>query len=247
MGESKTKKIISIVLNTLLYLFMGLCVVSLLLVTLSKKKGDDAINVFGYQMRRVISPSMEECEYTDVSDYDIKSLRVYTMIFIEAVPQDEAKRNEWYGSLKEGDVLTFKYTYVRQEVITHRIVDIDENGYGGYIITLQGDNISSPEGAMSQVIDTSDEGSFNYVLGKVVGQSYILGKTISILNSTAGMVFLIIVPIIIIFGLEVVKLVRLLTQDKREKRIEEQKAKDEELEILRRKIEQLENEKNNER
>ena len=244
MESSKTKKTISIVLNTLLYLFMGICVVSLLLVTISKKKGDDAINVFGYQMRRVISPSMEACEYTDVSDFDIKSLRVDTMIFIEVLPEDEAERNAWYASLKEGDVLTFKYTYVRQEVITHRITEIKENGYGGYYITLQGDNISSSEGAMSQEINTSDETSFNYVLGKVVGQSFILGKTIAVLSSTAGMVFLIIVPILIVFGLEVVKLVRLLTQDKREKKIEEDKAKDEELELLRRKIEELEREKN---
>ena len=37
---------------------------------------------------------------------------------------EEAKA--WYADLKVGDVLTFKYVYVRQETITHRIIDIEE-------------------------------------------------------------------------------------------------------------------------
>lgn len=246
MERTRSKKILSIVLNSLLYVFMFICLVSIVLVTTSKKNGDDAINLFGHQMRRIISPSMDECEHTDVSEYEIKSLPVDTMIFIETVPEDLEEQKAWYDSLKVGDVLTFKYLFVRQEVITHRIIDIKDNGKGGYYIYLRGDNVNTPEGGMTQLIDTSDEMSPNYVLGKVEGKSKFIGNVVAVLSSTAGMVFLIIVPIILIIIFEVYKLVRLLTQDKKRVQKENAKAQLDEIEKLKRKIEQLEKEKNNE-
>ena len=50
--------------------------------------------------------SMEKYKFTNVNEFDIKSIPVDSMIFIELTPNDIEKRNEWFNSLKVGDVLT---------------------------------------------------------------------------------------------------------------------------------------------
>ena len=239
---SKVKKILSIVMNVLVYAFIAVIALFLIFTIVFGKLGSDATSILGYQFRTVISPSMEECELTDVSNYDIKSLPLNTMIFIEEVPTDSIEANEWYSNLEVGDVLTFKYLYVRQEVITHRIIKIEDNGKGGYYIYLEGDNKNTESGILTQMIDTSNEFSPNYVIGKVVGHSYVIGSLVTFLRSTIGLV-LIIVVIVVILILEVLKLAKLLTHDKREAEKKKQQAQLDELEELRKKVALLE--KNN--
>ena len=241
MGN-KVKKILSIAMNVLVYAFIAVIALFLIFTIVFGKLGSDATSILGYQFRTVISPSMEECELTDVSGYDIKSLPLNTMIFIEEVPTDSIEANEWYSDLEVGDVLTFKYLYVRQEVITHRIIKIEDNGKGGYYIYLEGDNKNSEAGILTQMIDTSNEFSPNYVIGKVVGHSYVIGSLVTFLRSTMGLV-LIIVVIVVILILEVLKLAKLLTHDKREEEKKKQQAQLDELEELRKKVALLE--KNN--
>ena len=91
----KKGKIVRIVATVFIYLFVLLCSVILIFSLSSKKNNDDALSLFGYQMRIVISPSMEECELTNTDDYEIKSLKVETMVFVEEVPNDELEKNEW--------------------------------------------------------------------------------------------------------------------------------------------------------
>ena len=241
MGN-KVKKILSIVMNVLVYAFIAVIALFLIFTIVFGKLGSDATSILGYQFRTVISPSMEECELTNVSNYDIKSLPLNTMIFIEEVPTDSTEANEWYSDLEVGDVLTFKYLYVRQEVITHRIIKIEDNGKGGYYIYLEGDNKNTESGILTQMIDTSNEFSPNYVIGKVVGHSYVIGSLVTFLRSTIGLV-LIIVVIVVILILEVLKLAKLLTHDKREAEKKKQQAQLDELEELRKKVALLE--KNN--
>ena len=68
---------------------------------------DGAVNFFGYEMRTVLSDSMEKCDETDVSGFEIKDIPVKSLVFTETVPTGEAAE-EWYANLKVGDVLTFK-------------------------------------------------------------------------------------------------------------------------------------------
>ena len=239
MSDNKQKKTLSKILNALLYVFIGVVFVFLILVILFKKSPEDATSVFGYQMRTVISPSMEACELTDVSDYDIKSLPLNTMIFVEVMPEDLNAQQEWYRELEVGEVLTFKYLYVRQEVITHRLVKKEDNGKGGYYLYLEGDNKNSEEGILTQVIDTSNEFSPNYVIGKVAGHSYLLGLSVTFLKSTIGLVLIIIV-IVVVLVLEVLRLIRLLTSEKREAEKKKQEDQAKELEELKKKLAMLE-------
>ena len=212
-----------------------------MILTLSSKKDPDGTaTLFGMQMRIVVSESMEKCDKTDVSDYDIKDIPVKSMVFIETVPKDKTKAEKWYGDLEVGDVLTFKYVYVRQETVTHRIIDIDEDG----LIYLAGDNKSAESENLVQVIDPSDTNSPNYVIGKVVGQSYIIGLFISILQSPVGIVCVIILPALVIMILEIVKVINILSADKKKAADEEKKKQQDEIEELRRRLMELEQIKN---
>lgn len=233
------KKIWNIVSNVLLYLFIGICIIGVIITITSKKDADGTATIFGAQMRVVISPSMEACDATDVSAYKIKDIPVGSVVFIQVVPEERVAAEKWYDELEIGDVLTFKYVYTRQETITHRIVDIEEKSTGGYIITLEGDNKNSDSGTLKQVIDTSLD-SPNYVVGKVTGQSYLIGLFITALRSPLGLILIVIVPSLVIIGFEVVKILKMLNADKKKKNDEEKEKQQSELDELKRKLAALE-------
>lgn len=240
MNKTTTKKVGNVILNVLLYVFLAICIVCVIFALFAKRSLDGTADIFGYQMRVVTSDSMGACDATDVSKYEIGSIPIYSMVFIEAMPEDEAEADAWYRSLKKGDVLTFRYVYATQVTITHRIVSITEKDTGGFIIELAGDNTSSTSQQLYQSIDTSIPNNTNYVIGRVVGQSYPFGLLMSILMNPFGTVLIMIVPCAVIIILECIRIYRTLTADKRQRAIEEQARKDAELEELRRKVAQLE-------
>ena len=245
MEKDNVKKVIAIAWTVVSYVFMAIAFLCIILVIVLNKNDS---SVFGFQMRTVISPSMESSEYTDVSDFKIKSLPVDTIVFIEEVPVDQALQDEWYRELKIGDVLTFVYRLHegQQVVITHRIIDKIDNGNDGYIIYLEGDNKGHEDGIVTQVIDTEKQSDIDYyVIGKVIGESYPLGLLVKFLKSTWGMICIIILPVVVILILEVKKLVDLLTKDKLEAEKRRQQEQLEELEELRRKVALLEQQNNN--
>lgn len=213
--KTKLNKILGIAGNvfTVLIILLAFCVVML---TITAKRDDDGTaTIFGRQIRFVQSGSMEKSEYTDVSKYKIKSIPIKSCVFIEVVPTDKEKANEWYSKLAVGDVLTFKYVYSTQETITHRIVQIDPKSTGGYVIKLQGDNKNSPDGAGTQTIDTSVSGA-NYIIGKVVGQSYILGLAVYAFSQPVGILLIIIIPCLIMIVLQVLRIVRVTGVNKKQ-------------------------------
>ena len=203
------------------------------------KKG--AAKIFGHQMLVVITDSMGKCEVTDVSDFEIGSIPQGSLIFVQSVPDDQEKAEEWYDDLEVGDVLTFRYVYSQQITITHRITKIEEKQDGGYIISLAGDNVNTEnQGQLYQVIDTSETNTPNYIMGKVVGQSRALGFAITILKEPLGMVFTIIVPCFIIIILEVIKIYNVLSEEKKKQAQSAAESKDNELAELRKRLADLE-------
>lgn len=243
--KQKVKSVFRVIGNVLLYLLLGICLFTVVLTILTKRDSDGAATMLGYQMRVIQSPSMEKSEQTwdEVKEYDITDLPVRSLIFIKVVPEDEQEAYEWYGDIEVGDVLTFKYEYAsEQPTITHRVTDIFENGEGGYTITLEGDNQGSeeyPYQTMEQIIHTQ-EGGFSYVIGKVVSKSNALGLFMYALKSPAGIICLIILPCVIVIVMEVLRIVHVLGEEKREKAKEAEKQKDDELAELRRRLAQLE-------
>ncbi len=244
MDKSKVKKIGDVIQNVLLYAFLIICICAVFLTVLSKKDIDGAAEVFGYQMRVVVSDSMAACEYTDVSQYKIKDIPLRSMVFVKVMPQDPAEADEWYRSLQIGDVLTFRYVYTTQVTITHRITAITEKETGGFIIELAGDNTNSESEQLYQVIDTSIPNNTNYVIGQVAGQSYIFGLIMSLLMQPVFIVLVIIVPCVIIILFEILKIVKTLSAEKKLREQEEKEKKDNELEQLRRRLAELEKQRN---
>ena len=243
------QKILDVALTVIVVIVVIVAIFVLLVTITSKKSPDGAANIFGYQMRTILTGSMEkckhedpseECDHVDVSKYEIGHLPVDTMIFIELVPEDKDKANEWYKNLKEGDVLTFQYAGMG--VVTHRIIEIEPNSTGGYEIDLMGDNRGDDGTAGVQTIITNNADSTNRVIGKVVGQSLFLGKAVTIIRKPVGAIFVILVPCLLIVIVEVVKIIVVLTEDKRAKKKaqkEERKALEEKTETAREDIEEL--------
>ena len=244
MNREKIKKAGNIALNVVLYIFLAICIFTVVITMLSKKEPDGAAEIFGYQMRVVTSESMSKSEYTDVSEYEIKDIPLRSMVFIKVMPDDPAKVDDWYRGLKAGDVLTFRYVYGTQVTITHRITSITEKETGGFIIELAGDNKSADNGQLYQTIDTSIPNNTNYVIGKVTATAYLFGVVMSFLMQPIGMVLLIIVPCFIIILLEVLKIAKVLSSERKKLEAEQTAKREEELEALRRRVAELEKEKN---
>lgn len=229
------KKIFKITSDILLYCFIFLGLITIIITLSSKKDIDGATNIFNYQLRLVITDSMDKCSETNVSKYKIKSIPKNSLVLIKKIEDND------YKKIKEGDVLTFRYLYTEQVTITHRVKSIVEKDTGGYIIELVGDNKTSESELLVQTIDTSIEESPNYIIGEVVYTSIIIGFILNMLKSSLGIVFIILIPSFIIILLEVIKIINITIIEKR--KLAERKANEKEQEILelKKKLKEMEN------
>ena len=240
MDKNKMKKALKTFSDVVMYVFLILCVFTVFITVSARRATDGAAEIFGYQMRIVLSDSMAKCD-KDVSEYDIKHIPVRSMVFVKSIPSDKSKHDAWYEDIEPGDVLTFRYVYTTQETITHRVISCDKNEDGnGYTIVLKGDNASSEDGALEQTIDTSVPNNMNYVLGKVTGQSYLLGLIISFLMTPLGMVLVVMVPCFIIILLEVLKIIKMFNDSKKQRDNEIAAQTERELAELKEKLAMLE-------
>lgn len=241
MKKGKVKKILNTLTNVLVFVFLFICIVSVFLVLLAPKSDDGATEIFGYQLRLVETNSMGRGEETDVSGFEIKSIPRGSIVFIETVPDDEAEAADWYeNEIGIGDVVTFKYLYEKQVVITHRVVDkyIDPEGRG-YVLVLEGDNKSANTNLLQQTIYTEEEEALNYVIGKVRGKSYLLGLFIGAMKQPISLLLLIILPCAAIIIFEIVRIFKVLNEEKKEKELLEKAKKDQEILELRKQLDEL--------
>lgn len=237
MSDSKTKskRVLEIIFNAVLYTFLIVCVVSVLLTVLSKKDRDGAADVFGYQFRLVETNSMGASGNTNVSKFDIKSIPQGSLVIIEIVPENEKDAQKWYDSLREGDVLTFKYNnYDGQKIITHRIDEKNPLDNGSYELILKGDNVNGG----TQTVYTDGRDVYNYVIGKVTFSSYALGVVMSFLSGPISLIAIILVCFVIII-IEMVRIINALNADRRQRILAEGSKKDEEINKLRMELENM--------
>lgn len=234
------------ILNVLGYAFMFIAAFLTIITISMKKDNNEAITIGGYQLMVVETESMEKNNLVDVSDYDIKSIKKNSLIVVNVVPKDNPY--EFYDDIEENDVLTFKYEIAnRQVIITHRVIDIEEKE-GGFIFYLRGDNINEDGTTSIQTIDTTDENSFNYVIGKVVSVNYPIGLIFASLKSKVGIICMIIIPCLILIGMEIFKIFNEVNKDKKQKQLEKEielENKNQELEELKKRLSELENNNNN--
>ena len=249
------KSVVTIVLDVLLYAFLALAIVVVAFTVMSKVAQKDdptgAPNLFGYEMRYVETGSMEPAYMTN------------TMVFIERAPTNYKDSVKWFEKVKEGDVLTFYYREAGQRVvITHRVVKITpytEANYGenalhmgkekgGYVIELQGDNKGDDNEVTSQFVYTyahynemaaANDQVQGQIIGKVVGQNYVLGLMVTTLRNPLGMVFIVIVPCLIVIIIEVIRIVKVFNSEKNEKAKKKQVEQQEKLDQQNNEIELL--------
>ena len=211
------RKLGRFLLGVILFCFLAVATLAVIVTLFSKKNETGAVEFMGYQTLVVISESMEKCSETDISNFEIQSIPKNALIVIQLVPEDPFAVENWYRSLKVGDVLTFRYYYTTQITITHRITSITEKETGGFIIELEGDNKSLNSNQLKQVIDTSEVNSMNYVVGKVKFVSGFSGVVLSALKSPIGLVFLVMVPCVIIIMMEILQINNACVENKRQR------------------------------
>ena len=138
----------------------------------------DSFDFSNTETKIVASASMDA---DSSAGYEIGRIPAGSLVFIEKVHGDD-----FYSSLKVGDVLTFNYIHPvsRQPMsVTHRIIDIKETS-GVYTYTMKGDAVDGSTGTSVQIV-TSDSGDID---GKVVGMSHVLGVLASFFTTFSGKV-----------------------------------------------------------
>ena len=74
----------------LLLAFLITCALALVVTIKSKKDSTGAVEIKGHRLLNVDSDSMAACELTDVSNYEIKSIPLRSLIVVESVPKNAA-------------------------------------------------------------------------------------------------------------------------------------------------------------
>lgn len=140
--------------------------------------------------------------YTIVSPSMVPSINVLDVIITTRV-SDPSK-------IKVGDVITFNSTDYRSSgvTVTHRVRKIEKTSDGKYLFTTKGD-ANNTEDATRQ--------PFSSIYGKVLIRIPKLGYIQYILSSVLGWICLIIVPTIIIIGLDIIKIVKTIKNDSKNK------------------------------
>ncbi|SDJ25418.1 signal peptidase I SipW [Salimicrobium halophilum] len=118
MKNKRIRKILSIGVNTVLYTAL---VIAILLVATAKFSGGEP-NVMGYQLKTVLSGSMEP--------------EFMTGSVIAVNPDVDVK------SFEAGDVITFMKD--ADTLVTHRIIDVTNSG-DNVLYTTKGDNNDGPD------------------------------------------------------------------------------------------------------
>lgn len=239
------------IVNIISYVFMGLLIVFDVVVLSAKvnmKSPDGGLNFFGTEIRLVQTGSMTGSDelYNANPDWEIKRIDVNDAVFVKLAPDvssDAQVLEDYYGSFKLGDVMTFYFQMGTNIPVTHRIIDIQKTAYN-YKFTLMGDNPTGDQ-TVSKYSPTqvvySDSG---LVIGKVTGVNKFMGNFLAaFVGNKVVLALVVIVPCGILMIYEIGKIVYYLIKNKQEAQREqdELKAKEKE-EEHKKELESQENE-----
>lgn len=213
MKSQKIKKTLSIIGNVFLWLFVAFAVFMTILVFSSQNNKDSLPNVMGKSFVTVQSDSMNP------------TFKKGDLIIDKVLTNDEKK------TLQKGDVITY-YVDLNgdgvNELNTHRIVDVYEEGGYVYYVT-KGDN------AQTNPVNDEEPVMHPYVLAKYTGTKIGgVGKFISFLQSSTGFLVVIVIPLVIFFLFELYNFISLIVRLKGKRKI----SSEEEEEIKKRAVEE---------
>jgi signal peptidase len=189
------KKVLNIVIDVLIIIML---IVSALVAGLAiASKNDGVSNILGYVPLSVQSPSMEPEFYEG------------DLIISKVVDADT--------DIKVNDIITFATTIEGEKALnTHRVIEIQESeGFLFYV--TKGDNNPIPDA--EPVIETDVVAVYN--TGMCLGG---IGTFYDFLTSQTGFFFVILLPLIIFFIYEVIRVIRNLIAYNKEKAYNEAMA-----------------------
>lgn len=196
--EPKTKKILSVILNTLIWLFVIFSLAITVLVFSAQGSKDGVPSVFGKSLITISTRSMEPT-------YEVGDL-----VFMEKISSEDI------DNLEVGQIITFHAPIDLDndgktgDINTHRIYKIEGNRF----ITA-GDLTGRPdnEGDTPYTVHASDIIGTCTEDGKIAG----LGNVISFLRSSLGFFLCIVLPLILFFLYELYNFINIIISEKAKK------------------------------
>ena len=221
--QSKGKKIVKTVLNTIINILIVLVLITSLVIAVLAltSKANGISNVFGYTIQPIQSDSMKG---GSPDGYGGSEFEKGDLMIAKATDFDSSAKYEL------GDIVTFisKESDGNTRLIAHRIVDVSVDQSGGYIYQTQGDNRSvaqvPDQRDVDEYITASDIAAVYYKSdyeGKILKG---VGNVIDYLQSQQGFFFVVLLPMIIFFMYELIRVVLNATNYKKTKVNEEKDA-----------------------
>lgn len=211
-NKSSAKKIISVILNTVFYIIIGIILI-VSLVVISNKDRNKVSNVLGYGIVPILSDSMEGTKPDSFKKGDLVIVKVLN---------DKAKDN-----LVVGDVIIF-YSGEYDALIAHRIIEIN---YETKRVVTRGDKAEVDAERDNRPIHLYDDipTSFQYVQALKVSVIPKVGGAITYLQTPTGFWIVIVTPTLLFLVYAVVRFIRDLVKAKEEKMLAANAASKEEL------------------
>lgn len=179
------KKVISNIINVILVLVLLLAAGVMVLTGINAKSGK-ATTVLGYGFMAVQTGSM-------TPEYPVGSV----IIIKETDP----------SKLSKNDVITFysSHPQLNDMIVTHRIVDVIDDGDGTYSFTTKGD---------ANTINDEYPAEGEKVIGKVLAKSSLMQKLVNLRQNPATFFVLILLPMCVIIAYEVFTIYKKSTAEK---------------------------------
>ena len=228
--ESRTKKIVNIVVMAIEVLIIIACITLSIMVIIGSKSTTEELGS-GLNMTVVLSDSMdgivEKDDYSDAS-HPVGSFAKGDLLFIKSI-----STNDECATLKVGDVVTYLSNVKgTSQLVTHRIVKIEENeATGGYVFYTLGDkervyvSYYTPEQQEEDNIQKSKKYYSENIQGVVVAKVAKVGTVIGWFQDSNHFLWSVVVPLALLLVYNVYELIRMIMAA-RIKKIE-QKSKEE--------------------
>ena len=201
MQKSKAKKVLSIVFNTFVWVFLVFAILVTIMTFASRNSKDGVPSVFGKSIVSIQSNSMKSSKPESFKDGDL--------IIIEKITSNQALE------LEVGAIITYRAPQdidgdgQTGDINTHRIVEKRTDAGGIVWFKTQGDNpTTNPTADNYELRYTDVIGVYNG--NKIAG----IGAVLDFLRSSTGFFLIIVLPMALFFLYEVYNLIKVIMAHK---------------------------------
>lgn len=215
------KKILNTIINILIILVL-ITSVAVATLALTSKANNGVATIFGYAFHTIQTPSMQGgSDVYEGGDYDPGDLVI-----------GKSTQSDPSAEYQLGDIVVYTEQNDGEDVkmISHRIIEIDEDDSGNTVYTTKGDNNDIPDldtHTAAQIVSVCYTADYH---GPVLKG---FGKVLDFIRQPQGFFFVVLLPMIIFFLYEIIRVVLNAVNYKNEKAKEEKdKAEQEKQEAI---------------